>query len=207
MLRFIDLETPPNREEDVQIAGLKPLPINRMVRQAGRRKNQSQSFEGKSYNAGQMRFTGKGSQRIQYSPEDVQRLLRSDPQFKKSYEKQVVNGEDSDMTDKYNALFQGHDGTVYGRVRKPYKTGGEVERESMPTKDLNQQTLERQQRTKEVINNWDPIEASAKEDYNRLKGGRRGPIPTPSSGLEMIETVDTPSNPSQSVQQRVFPGV
>ena len=29
MLRFLDLETPSSKEEDVQVAGLKPLPINR----------------------------------------------------------------------------------------------------------------------------------------------------------------------------------
>ena len=40
MLRFIDLETPANQEEDVQVAGLRPLPINRMRRQAGREANQ-----------------------------------------------------------------------------------------------------------------------------------------------------------------------
>ena len=100
------------------------------------------------------------------------------------------------------------DGTPQGSKSRASPTDSYYEKGDgqMPA-DMKQRLIERQQRTKEVINNWDPIEASAKEDYNRLKGGRRGPLPTPSSGLEMIETVDTPSNPSQSVQQRVFPGV
>ena len=204
MLRFIDLETPPNREEDVQIAGLKPLPINRMVRQAGRRKNKSQSFEGSSLNAGQMMFTRRDSRRIELSPQEAQTLLRSDPQFKRSYEKQVKNGQRSDMTDKYDGIVEFRDGRIITNVYKPYEAGGVTQRKSMPTKDLNQQTLERQQRTKDAINNWDPIEASAKEDYNRLRGGKK-PIVNPGAlplADELIQTIETPIAPATSQMDR-----
>ena len=162
MLRFIDLETPPNRKEDVQIAGLKPLPINRMVKQAGREVN---------------RYTTTGK-------------------FGKPFR------------DRNNQIMRNPDGTPQLNQTRPTNDWDYYEKgDGRIPPDMKQRLIERQQRTKEVINNWDPIEASAKEDYNRLKGGRRGPLPTPSSGLEMIETIDTPSNPSQSVQQIITPGV
>jgi len=200
-----DMVMPVTGVEIAQVAGLRPLPINRMVKQAGRLKNRSQSYMGKSYNAGPMMFSRKGYQRVSLSAEEVQTLMRSDPQFKRSYERQVKNGQQSDMTDKYDGFVHMRDGSVRVNIFQPYEAGGVIQRESMPTKDLNQQTLERQRRTKEAIDNWDPIEASAQEDYNRLKGGRRGPIlPSPADFLMDLQTIPTPSNPEGV---RFFEGV
>ena len=191
-------------EQDLgEIAGLKPLPRSRMARQAGRLKNKMT----KGGSAGRMLFTRQGMRTLRLSPQEAQTLMRSDPQFRRSYEKQVKNGERSDMTDKYDGIVEFNDGRIITNVYKPYMAGGVVQRESITRDEVNRQTIERQQRNAEATNNWDPIEASAKEDYNRLKGGRRGPLPTVNSGLEMIETIDTPSNPSQSVQQIITPGV
>ena len=159
MLRFIDLETPPNREEDVQIAGLKPLPINRMVRQAGREANQ---------------FYTKGSYGEPFQNREGQTLRYRDgtPQGSKSR---------ASPTDSY---YEKGDG-------------------QMPA-DMKQRLIERQQRTKEVINNWDPIEASAKEDYNRLRGGKK-PIVNPGAlplADELIQTIETPIAPATSQMDR-----
>ena len=148
MLRFIDLETPPNREEDVQIAGLKPLPINRMVRQAGREANQF------------------------YTRGEFGSPLRN------------RNGE----------IFRNSDGT-------PQK--GSLRVGPMPD-DMKQRLIERQQRTKDAINNWDPIEASAQEDYNRLRGGNK-PIVNPGAlplADELIQTIETPIAPATSQMDR-----
>ena len=54
----------------------------------------------------------------------------------------------------------------------------------MDREQLNQLTIQRQQQTRETIDNWDPIEASAQEDYNRLKG-RMGPA----DAVELIQPV------------------
>ena len=51
-------------------------------------------------------------------------------------------------------------------------------------KDLKQRTMERLERTQDAINNWDPIEASAQEDYNRLKG-KMGPA----DAVELIQPI------------------
>ena len=168
MLKFLDIEP----DNEVLLAGLKPLPINRMLKQAGRRKMKT--------GGGKMLFSRHpdSESRIKYSAGEVQRLLRSDPQFKASYEKQVIGGKRDDMTDKYR-LYGISDGSVLGAKFEPHKfqrDGKDVyHREPMSKKDVNDMTMERLIKAQEAINNFDPIEASAKEDYNRLKGGRRGP--------------------------------
>ena len=149
MLRFIDLETPPNQEEDVQVAGLRPLPINRMVRQAGREGNQF------------------------YTRGEYGRPLRN------------RNGE----------ILRNSDGT-------PQR--GTLRDGQMP-EDMRQRLIERQQRTKENIDNWDPIEASAREDYNRLRGGNQ-PIVNPGVlplADELIQTIETPIAPATSQMDRM----
>ena len=148
MLRFLDLETPPNQEEDVQVAGLRPLPINRMTRQAGREANQF------------------------YTRGEFGRPLRN------------RDGE----------MFRNSDGT-------PQK--GQLRDGQMPA-DMKQRLIERQQKTKEVIDNWDPIEASAQEDYNRLRGGNK-PIVNPGAlplADELIQTIETPIAPATSQMDR-----
>jgi len=185
--------------EIAQVAGLRPLPINRMVRQAGRLKNQSPS----GYNAGEMLFSRRNRSRIDLSPAEVQKLLRSDPQFKKSYEKQVINGENANMTDKYG-LYQGSDGSVWGSVYQPYEAGGSIQREPISREEVNRRTIERQQAAREAIENWDPIEASAREDFNRLRGGNRSLVNPGALPLadELIQTIGTPIAPPTSQMDR-----
>ena len=192
MLLFVD-EQPDN--EEVLLAGLRPLPINRMTKQAGRQKNQSPSGRG----AGRMMFSRKDRTRLNLDQSEVQTLLRSDPQFKASYESQIIKGKDDKITDKYR-LLKGPNGGVTGSQFKPYKAGGTVQREGMNKQDLNNQTIQRQQKAKEAIDNWDPIEASAKEDFNRMKGGRRGPAwMGPGAADELIHTIETPIAPATSI--------
>ena len=69
---------------------------------------------------------------------------------------------------------------------------------------MKQRLIERQQRTKDAINNWDPIEASAQEDYNRLRGGNK-PIVNPGAlplADELIQTIETPIAPATSQMDR-----
>ena len=104
--------------QEILIAGLKPLPINRMLRQAGRKVNRD-----RIENASQV-----------YS---------------------------SPMTPKQR-----------------------------------QEGMERLIRAQDAINSFDPIEASATEDMNRLRGGRRGPVlPGAADFLMDLQTIPTPSNP------------
>ena len=165
MLRFIDLETPPNREEDVQIAGIKPLPINRMRRQAGREVN---------------RYTTTG----QYGPpmrgRDDQ-IIRTPDGTPRYYEKRRVQRGEQFYDRKRDDIFNGR----------------------IPP-DMKQRLLERQQRATDAINNWDPIEASAQEDYNRLRGGNK-PIVNPGAlplADELIQTIETPIAPATSQMDR-----
>ena len=191
MLLFVD-EVPDNEEE--LLAGLRPLPVNRMTRQAGRTKNQSPSGR----NAGSMMFSRKGRTRLTLDKNEVETLLRSDPQFKASYENQIIKGKDDKLTDKYK-LLKGPNGGVTGSQFKPYEAGGTIQREGMSRQDLNDQTIQRQQKAKDAINDWDPIEASAREDFNRMKGGRRGPIIGPGAADELIHTIETPIAPATSI--------
>jgi len=195
-----DMVMPVTGVEIAQVAGLRPLPINRMVRQAGRLKNQSPS----GYNAGTMLFSRKNRRRIDLSPAEVQRLLRSDPQFKKSYERQIVNGQRDEMTDKYGNLYQGHDGSVWGSVYQSYEAGGVIQREPISREEVNRRTIERQQAAREAIENWDPIEASAREDFNRLRGGNRSIVNPGALPLadELIQTIGTPIAPPTSQMDR-----
>ena len=165
MLRFIDLETPPNREEDVQIAGLKPLPINRMVRQAGREVNRYTT-------------TGDYGQPIGDKNDQIIRNPDGTPRY---YDKSRIRRDEMTYDRKRDDIFNGR----------------------IPP-DMKQRLIERQQRTKEVINNWDPIEASAQEDYNRLRGGNK-PIVNPGAlplADELIQTIETPIAPATSQMDR-----
>ena len=159
MLRFIDLETPANQEEDVQIAGLRPLPINRMRRQAGREANQF-------YTRGQYGKPVRGR--------DGQIIRNSDgtPELDKT------------RSTKDNIYYDKGDG-------------------QMPA-DMKERLIKRHQKANEAIENWDPIEASAQEDTNRLRGGRRGPIPiSPLDAMELIQ----PIAPLDKEPYTAFPGV
>jgi len=188
------------------IAGLKPLPINRMVKQAGRLKNRSPS----GWGAGPMMFSRDNSKRIKLTPEEAQTLLRSDPQFAASYQRQVVDGEGAAMTDKYE-LHELYDGSMHGRQYKPYIAGESIHRDRISRDDLNRMTIKRHQDVQDAINNWDPIEASAREDYNRLRGGKINPLDGMSAadraGMahDLIRTIDTPINPGKSLYEIMFP--
>ena len=214
MLRFIDIETEPGEPyaqdqqlqgqlgaEVAQVAGLQPLPRARMARQAGRRKNRSVG----EYGAGPMMFSRNRNKakRVEFSPEQIQTMLRSAPQFAASYQRQIVDGMDDEMTDKYR-LRKAYGGYVYGTQYAPYMTGSGVLREDIGRDAVNELTLERHRKNAEVVNNWDPIEASAQEDYNRLRGGNKNPLPDLTDVLMDIESIPTPSNPDGV---RLFPGV
>lgn len=194
MLRFVDLEDDQGPDETL-LAGIKPLPINRMIQQAGRLKNRSPS--GRS--AGPMMFSRKDRTRLNLDKDEVETLRRSDPQFAASYERQIIEGKDPKMTDKYS-LHKGANGGVTGSQFSPYKAGGEIQRERMDREQLNQLTIQRQQQTRETIDNWDPIEASAQEDYNRMKG-KMGPA----DAVELIQPI-APLD-GEYKQSGSFPGV
>ena len=140
------------KEQDYgEIAGLRPLPINRMRRQAGREANQ---------------FYTRG----EFGP-----VLR----------------------DRNGNIYRNSDGTPQrGRLR-PESDG------QMPA-DMKERLIKRHQKANEAIENWDPIEASAQEDTNRLRGGRRGPIPiSPLDAMELIQ----PIAPLDKEPYTAFPGV
>lgn len=201
MLRFVDLEDDQG-SDDVLLAGLKPLPLSRMARQAGRIKNQARG----GYNSGPMFFSrsAETTKRIKFSPEEVQTMLRSDPQFARSYQRQITEGKRDNQTDKY-MLHKLPSGAVSGYQYAPWMEGNTPRRESIGTEALNRQTIERHRKNNQAIDNWDPIEASAQEDFNRMKGGRKGPELPDAAGFVMdIESIPTPSNPEGV---RMFPGV
>ena len=132
MLRFIDIEA----EEETLVAGIKPLPLNRMSKQAGREAN---SF----YTTGQ------------YGD--------------------FVRGRDGKIIRRADGTPQRGRGR-YGRDR--YLDKGE----KLPP-EVKGRVLERFRRTQEAVENWDPVEASAQEDYNRLKGV------DPSAVIELIQPI------------------
>ena len=138
MLRFVDLEDDQGPDETL-LAGIKPLPVNRMMRQAGREAN---SFYTRGGYGGFAK--GRDGQIIQSGPEGRQVPLRE---------------------------------------KNRYNSAAPDQPKVMP-KDLKQRTMERLERTQDAINNWDPIEASAKEDYNRLKG-KMGPA----DAVELIQPI------------------
>ena len=151
MLLFVD-EQDENQEE--LLAGLRPLPINRMVKQAGREAND---------------FYTKG----RYG----------------KFER-----------DRDGKVYRNQDGTPQSRENGRPNEWNSGPKEGVMPKDLKERTLKRQQKTKDAIDNWDPIEASAKEDYNRLKGGRRGPAwMGPGAADELIQTIETPIAPATSI--------
>ena len=151
MLLFID-EQDENQEE--LLAGLRPLPINRMIKQAGREAND---------------FYTKG----RYG----------------KFER-----------DRDGKVYRNQDGTPQSRENGRPNEWNSGPKEGVMPKDLKERTLKRQQKTKDAIDNWDPIEASAKEDYNRLKGGRRGPAwMGPGAADELIHTIETPIAPATSI--------
>lgn len=132
--------------EELLIAGLKPLPINRMLRQAGREANQF------------------------YTRGDYGSPLR--------------------QRDK--SIWRYSDGT-------PHK--GQL-RSGPMSDDMKERTMSRLEKAQDAINSWDPIEASAAEDYNRMKGRR-----DPSAALDLIHTVDTPSNQGMSLGEMMIPRI
>ncbi len=137
MLRFVDQES----EEELLLAGIKPLPINRMMRQAGRKANE---------------FYTKG----RYTETNIPHPTRKD------YQLNLRRAGETSLSEK------GEGRASQTRINR--ETG----------QNLADETMERLERTQDAINNWDPIEASAKEDYNRLKG-KMGPA----DAVELIQPI------------------
>ena len=154
------------KEQDYgEIAGLRPLPINRMVRQAGREVN---------------RYTTTGSYGPPMRGRD-DKILRNPDGSVRYYEKSRVQRNEYGYDRKSDGVFNG----------------------KIPP-DMKERLIERHRRVNEAIENWDPIEASAQEDYNRLRGGRRGPIPiSPLDAMELIQ----PIAPLDKEPYTAFPGV
>ena len=147
---------------EILIAGIRPLPINRMMRQAGRKAND---------------FYTKG----RYIETNVPHPTR------KGYQLELRRPGEMSLSEK------GEGRASQTRINR--ETG----------QNLADETLERLIRAQDAINNWDPIEASAIEDMNRLRGGRRGPTLPDAAGFVMdLETIPTPSNPDGV---RLFGGV
>ena len=139
--------------QEILIAGLKPLPINRMLRQAGRKAND---------------FYTKG----RYTETNVPHPTRRD------YQLELFRAGKTSLSEK------GEGRASQTRINR--ETG----------QNLADETLERLIRAQDAINAWDPIEASAIEDMNRLRGGRRGPVlPGAADFLMDLQTIPTPSNP------------
>ena len=154
-------------EKDLgEVAGLKPLPINRMVRQAGREANQF--YTRGEYGSPQRNNRGEIYRNSDGTPQRSRVRFTMDPN---------------------------NPGVTWGGYQKG---------DGRMPEDMKQRLIERQQKTKEAINNWDPIEASAREDFNRLRGGNK-PIANP--GLlpladELIQTIETPIAPATSQMDR-----
>lgn len=193
---------------EILLAGIKPLPTGRMMRQAGREVN---SFTtGRGYGPFIRRSPARNAPRTKISQEQLDQRLMSDPAFRAAYERQVERGLRPNMEDpveidsfafspdQYNIRERPID-LERGQPSRRYRSGGLI------PEDVKQRAMERLLRTQDAINNWDPIEASAIEDLNRLRGGRRGPALPDAAGFVMdLETIPTPSNPDGV---RLFEGV
>jgi hypothetical protein len=201
------------------IAGLKPLPINRMMRQAGREAN---DFYTRGMSGGFRRYTRGRLKDI--SKPDLKQRLESDSSFRDEYQRQVIEGQRPRPTDKYEFNGGGGwSGAFYYERPIDTRLDGEPVRENIKydhtiygdrgtiPEDTKQRTMERLERTQDVIKNWDPIEASAREDYNRLRGGKINPLDGMSAadraGMahDLIRTIDTPINPGKSLYEIMFP--
>ena len=200
-------EEPMARE--LLIAGIKPLPINRMMRQAGREVNDF-TTKGK-YGPFIRREPPRNAPRIQISQEQLDHRLMSDPSFKASYERQIERGLVPTLEDKYkinNYAFTPNNYNIQerpvdilpnGKAERRYRDEGKI-----PT-EVKQRAIKRLERTQEAINNWDPIEASAAEDYNRMRGqNRRG---DPSAAFDLIHTIDTPTHEGMSLGEMMVPRI
>jgi len=203
MLRFVDLEDDQGPNE-ILLAGIKPLPINRMMRQAGREAN---DFYTRGESGGFRRYSKRGLKDM--SKAELKQRLETDASFRDEYQRQVVDGQRPRPTDRYE--FNGGSGWsgAYYYERPIDRSEGRPRRENWTYQDrgtipddVKERTMERMERTQDAINNWDPIEASAKEDYNRLKGKPR--LPDAAGFVQDIQTIPTPSNPDGVT---MFPGV
>jgi len=152
-------------QETYELAGLKPLPINRMRTQAGREVNRYTT-------------TGQFGQPMRGRDNQIIRDPDGTPRF---FDKRRVQRGEQFYDRKRDDIFNGR----------------------IPP-EMKQRLLERQQRVTDAIDNWDPIEASAREDYNRLRGGNV-PIVNPGAlplADELIQTIETPIAPATSQMDR-----
>lgn len=195
---------------EILLAGIKPLPTGRMMRQAGREVN---SFTtGRGYGPFVRRSPARNAPRTKISKEQLDQRLMSDPAFRAAYERQVERSLSPELQDPVqidNYQWAPDEYIIRERPVDIERRGGAQRRYSSHPggipEEVKQRAMERLLRTQDAINNWDPIEASAIEDLNRLRGGRRGPALPDAAGFVMdLETVPTPSNPDGV---RLFEGV
>ena len=197
---------------EILLAGIRPLPTGRMMRQAGREVNSVTT--GRGYGPFMRRSPARNAARTKISQEQLDQRLKSDPAFRAAYERQVersLSPESQDPVEIDNYPWAPDEYVIRERPVDLDRYGrGEAERRypSHPggiPDEVKQRAMERLLRAQDAINNWDPIEASAIEDMNRLRGGRRGPTLPDAAGFVMdLETIPTPSNPDGV---RLFEGI
>lgn len=227
MLRFLDVE----QEEETLLAGYKPIPKNRMLRQANREGNDF--YTNKGYGPFR-RKDNRNARQIRTNQKTLQRLMATDPDLRRMYVEQIQSGNEPQEGDKFNLRRDFIDQDVIILEHRPvdmnvYNSGGpkrtkgglrfkeerrEDPKQTMPD-DLKKRTLSKIEEVERFINeDYDPVGAVNKEMENRRRGGNKpiinGPDAAPIDPMSVPELIQpiAPLDQNQYPYERMgMPGV
>ena len=205
MLRFLDVE----QQEEVLLAGYKPLPKARMIRQAAREANDF--YTGKGYGPFR-RKDNRNARKIATTQRTLQKLMATDPDLRRMYVEQIQQGNEPKDGDKFELRRGSFDQNDIILEYRPvdmnvYNTGGpKRSKGGLRWRDDKDRKLNRapEEVKTRLINNikeverfinedYDPIGAVEKEAQNRKRGGNKplvnGPDVDPAAAVELIQPI------------------
>ena len=205
MLRFLDVE----QQEEVLLAGYKPLPKARMIRQAAREANDF--YTGKGYGPFR-RKDNRNARKIATTQRTLQKLMATDPDLRRMYVEQIQQGNEPKDGDKFELRRGSFDQNDIILEYRPvdmnvYNTGGpKRSKGGLRWRDDKDRKLNRapEEVKTRLINNikeverfinedYDPIGAVEKEAQNRKRGGNKplvnGPDVDSAAAVELIQPI------------------
>lgn len=204
MLRFLDVE----QQEEVLIAGYKPLPKARMVRQATREANDF--YTGKGYGPFQRKYN-RNAKSIRTNEKTLQKLMATDPDLRRMYVEQIQQGNEPKETDKFSLRRSYPEDQIELEYRpvdmNVYNTGGpkrskgglrwrddKGDKRNLAPKEVKTRVINNLKELNRFVNeDYDPIGAVEKEAQNRKRGGNKpyvnGPNVDPAAAVELIQPI------------------
>ena len=201
MLKFLDIEP----DNEVLLAGYKPLPKGRMLKQAGRELNDFYT-KGQAGKFSRETIPFRGIDKI-VPKATFNRLMQKDPEMADMYKRQVLQGKPPNAGDRFNLNEFNDRITIKKRpIRLNKAENAASSREdnyirdkgykgNSPTpEDVKKRTLNRLEEVQRFINeDYDPIGAVEKEAQNRKRGGNKplvnGPDVDPAAAVELIQPI------------------